>query len=114
MTQTNNLLSGYSCDMIIIDNVIEEQYGQPIFPASTSDGTDPMQKLLDDYKIWYDKKVAEMFRIPESLTKARVANTTDLKSKLVAKKLDEELYAKFGIRHANSEQELQKMWGRNY
>jgi hypothetical protein len=73
-----------------------------------------MQKLLDDYKVWYDKKVAEMLSIPKSATKAGVANTTELQSKLAAKKLDEELYAKFGIRDANSEQELQKTWGRNY
>jgi hypothetical protein len=106
--------SGYSCDMIIIDDVIDEQYGQPVFLAPTSDGTDPMQKLLDDYKIWYDSQVLSAFRIPESATKAGVANTAELQSKLVAKKLDEELYAKFGIRHANSEQELQKTWGRNY
>ena len=54
------------------------------------------------------------FRISESATKAGVANTAELQTKLVAKKLDEELYEKFGIRHANSEQELQKIWGRNY
>ena len=48
--KTPNKITGYSCDMIIIDDVIEEQYGQPIFLAPTSDGTDPMQKLLDDYK----------------------------------------------------------------
>jgi hypothetical protein len=83
--------------MMIIDDVI-----------------DPMQKLLDDYKIWYDSQVLSAFRIPKSATKSGVANTAELQSKLVAKKLDEELYAKFGIRHANSEQELQKMWGRNY
>jgi hypothetical protein len=111
---TSDKITGYSCDMMIIDDVIEEQYGQPIFLAPTSDGTDPMQKLLDDYKVWYDKKVAEMLSIPKSATKAGVANTTELQSKLAAKKLDEELYAKFGIRDANSEQELQKTWGRNY
>jgi hypothetical protein len=96
--------------MIIIDDVISE----PIFLSPTNDGTDPMQKLLDDYKIWYDSQVLSAFRISESATKAGVANTAELQSKLAAKKLDEELYAKFGIRHANSEQELQKTWGRNY
>jgi hypothetical protein len=83
--------SGYSCDMIIIDDVIDK----PNFLAPTTDGTDPMQKLLDDYKIWYDKVVALQFSIPESAIKGSVSGSVLFN--------EAELTA-----------QLQKMWGRNY
>ena len=93
-------ITGYSCDMMIIDDVIEEQYGQPIFLAPTSDGTDPMQKLLDDYKIWYDKVVALQFSIPESAIKGSVSGSVLFnEAELTAQMFDEK---------------LQKTWGRNY
>ena len=86
--------------MIIIDDVIEEQYGQPIFLAPTPNGTDPMQKLLDDYKIWYDKKVAEMFRIPESAVKVSIRGSVLFnEAELTAQLFDDK---------------LTKTWGRNY
>lgn len=95
--------SGYSCDMIIIDDVIA--------PPPTPEQKASMLRLYQDH---LDSKILSAFRIPERAVKAGVANTANLQSKLVAKKLDEELREKFGIRHANSEPELQKMWGRNY
>lgn len=95
--------SGYSCDMIIIDDVI--------VPPPTPEQKASMLRLYQDH---LDSKILSAFRIPESDIKGGVANTADLQSKLVAKQIGEELYAKFGIRCANSEQELQKMWGRNY
>jgi len=56
--------SGYSCNMIIIDDVMNES-----LPFSANDGQSSyLQKLLDDYKIRYDKKIAEMLLIPESDT----------------------------------------------
>ena len=58
--------SGYSCDMIIIDDVIEKQYS-----------TDPMQKLLDDYKVWHDKKASSLFSASELQAKLGVATTND-------------------------------------
>jgi hypothetical protein len=93
---TSDKITGYSCDMMIIDDVIDEQYGQPIFLAPTTDGTDPMQKLLDDYKIWYGKVVAQQFSIPESAITGSVSGSVLFD--------EDELI----------EQQLQKMWGRNY
>jgi hypothetical protein len=42
-------ITGYSCDMVIIDDVI-----------------DSTPKLPDDYKIWHDKVASLQFSIPES------------------------------------------------
>jgi hypothetical protein len=96
-TTTPDKITGYSCDMIIID---DEQYGQPIFLAPTTDGTDPMQKLLDDYKAWYDKVVALQFSIPESAIKGSVSGSVFFnEAELTAQSFDEK---------------LQKTWGRNY
>ena len=99
--------SGYSCDMIIIDDVVNES-----LPFRTPKQKEYLQLLTDDYKSLLNSQLISTFRI--SGNEAKTANTAELQSKLVAKKLDEELYEKIGIRHANSEQELQKMWGRNY
>lgn len=89
--------------MIIIDDMIA--------PPPTPEQKATMLRWYQDH---LDSRILNAFRIPESATKAGVANTADLQIKLVAKKLDEELRAKFGIRHANSEQELQKMLDGNY
>jgi hypothetical protein len=95
-TMTHNPKSGYSCDMMIIDDVIDE----PNFLAPTTDGTDPMQKLLDDYKIWYDKVVAQQFSIPESAITGSVSGSVFFnEAELTAQLFDEK---------------LQKTWGRNY
>jgi hypothetical protein len=76
-------ITGYSCDMMIIDDVI-----------------DPMQKLLDDYKAWYDKVVALQFSIPESAIKGSVSGSVFFnEAELTAQSFDEK---------------LQKTWGRNY
>jgi len=89
-------ITGYSCDMMIIDDVIDE----PNFLAPTTDGTDPMQKLLDDYKIWYDKVVAQQFSIPESAITGSVSGSVFFnEAELTAQLFDEK---------------LQKTWGRNY
>ena len=93
--------------MIIIDDVVNES-----LPFRTPKQKEYLQLLTDDYKSLLNSQLISTFRI--SGNEAKTANTAELQSKLVAKKLDEELYEKFGIRHANSEQELQKMWGRNY
>jgi hypothetical protein len=82
--------------MMIIDDVIDE----PNFLAPTTDGTDPMQKLLDDYKIWYDKVVAQQFSIPESAITGSVSGSVFFnEAELTAQLFDEK---------------LQKTWGRNY
>lgn len=82
--------------MIIIDDVISE----PIFLAPTSDGTDAMQKLLDDYKIWYDKVVAQQFSIPKSAIKGSVSGSVLFnEAELTAQIFDEK---------------LAKTWGRKY
>ncbi len=97
---TPDKITGYSCDMIIIDDVIEEQYGQPIFLTPTSDGTDPMKKLLDDYKIWYDNVVAQQFRLPESAVKGSIRgsvlfNEAELTAQLFDDKLAKTWYQNY-------------------
>lgn len=86
--------SGYSCNMIILDDVIEEQCGQPIFLAPTSDGQDPMQKLLDDYKVWYDKKVAEMTKIPNPTSS--LFSATELQAELNRQMFDKKTCKNLG------------------
>jgi hypothetical protein len=92
--------SGYSCDMMIIDDVIDEQYGKPIFLASTIDGTYPMQKLLDDYKIWYDKVVALQFSIPESAITGSVSGSVFFnEAKLTAQLFEDKLAKTWGHKY---------------
>ena len=84
--------SGYSCNMIIIDDVADE----PPTPEQKAS----MLKLYQDH---VDSKILSAFRIPETTAKAEAANTADLQSKLIARKLNEELHAKFGILYANTQ-----------
>ena len=85
--------SGYSCNMIIVDDVVDE-----LRPFPASDGQDPMQKLLDDYKNWHDKKIAEMFRIPENAIVA--TGTANISDSMISSEI--------------FDKELVKTWGQNY
>jgi hypothetical protein len=93
--KTPDKIAGYSCDMIIIDDVIDKPR-----PLRTLKQITELQKILDEYNALYEKQVGEAFRLPESAFKASsLFSACELKAELNRQMFDEK---------------LAKTWGRKY